>query len=100
MGAYVKHARAIAKALAAVEGVEIVPDPLQTPMMHIHLRTTAAAVMAGVRSLATEQRLWAFGGSAAVGTPGIRSVELTVGEATLALSPEEVAATVRALLPS
>ena len=100
MGAYVKHARAIAKALTAIEGVEVVPDPPQTPMMHIYLRTTPAAVMAGVRRLATQQRLWAFGGSVAADTPGIRSVELTVGEATLALSPAEVASTVRALLPS
>jgi threonine aldolase len=100
MGAYVKHARTIAKALSAIEGVEVVPDPPQTPMMHIHLRTTPAAVIAGVRRLATEQRLWAFGGSGAADMPGTRTVELTVGEATLALSPEEVAAAVRALLPT
>jgi len=100
MAAYVEHARAIGAALSAIDGVAVVPDPPQTPMMHIYLRTTPAAVIAGIRRLATEQRLWAFGGSMAADVPGYRSVELTVGEATLGLSPEEVANVVRALMPA
>ena len=99
MAAYVEHARAIGAALSRIDGVEVVPDPPQTPMMHIHLRTTPAAVTAGIRRLATEQRLWTWGGSMATDTPGIRRVELTVGDATLAVAPEAAADAVRALLP-
>ena len=43
MAAYVEHAQAIAAVLAGIEGVQVVPDPPQTPMMHLHLDTTAAA---------------------------------------------------------
>ena len=68
-------------------------------MMHVHLRTTAAAVNAGIRRMATEKRLWTLGGSAATDTPGFRRVELYVGEATLGFTPAEVAAAVRTLLP-
>ncbi len=99
MPAYVEHARAIGAALSRIDGVEVVPDPPQTPMMHIHLRTSAAAVVAGVRRMATEQRLWTWGGSMPTDTPGIRRVELTVGDATLAFPPDAVADAVRALLP-
>lgn len=99
MGAYLAHARAIAAALSEVDGVQIVPDPPQTPMMHLHLRTNAAAVTAGIRRMATERRLWTWGGSSPTDTPTIHRVELNVGEATLAFSPAEVAAAVRALLP-
>ena len=99
MASYVDHARAIGAALAAIEGVDVVPDPPQTNMMHLHLRTTEAAVTRGIRRLATERGLWAFGGSAAVGTPGIRALELTVGDATLAFTADEVAEVVRELLP-
>ncbi|HTK45246.1 MAG TPA: beta-eliminating lyase-related protein, partial [Patescibacteria group bacterium] len=99
MPAYAAHARAIAAELAAVKGVEVVPDPPQTPMMHVHLRTTAAAALAGVRRLATEERIWTWGGTASTDTPGIRRVELTVGDATLGFSPPEVAHLVKALLP-
>ena len=98
--AYVAHARAIAAALADVDGVLVVPDPPQTPMMHLHLRTTEAAVTAGIRRMATEQRLWTWGGSSPMDTPSYRRVELTVGDATLAFTPAEVADAVRALLPA
>lgn len=100
MAAYVEHARAIAKVIAGIEGVDVVPEPPQTPMMHVHLRTTAAAVTAGIRRMATEERLWTWGGSGATDTPAIRRVELTVGDATLGFTPEAVAAAVRSLLPA
>ena len=100
MGAYVAHARAIAVALSGIEGVLVVPDPPQTPMMHVHLKTDAPAVTAGIRRLASDQRLWTWGGSSPTETPGYRRVELTVGDATLAFTPAEVATAVRALLPA
>ena len=99
MADYGEHARAIATALAKIDGVEVVPDPPQTNMMHLHLRTTDAAVLAGIRRLATERKLWAFGGAAKVDTPGLRRLELTVGDSTLGFTPEEVADVVRELLP-
>jgi threonine aldolase len=100
MGAYVDHSRAIAAELAQVDGVLVVPDPPQTPMMHVHLRTTEAAVTAGIRRMALEQRLWTWGGSSPTETPGYRRVELTVGEATMTFTPAEVADAVRSLLPA
>jgi threonine aldolase len=100
MGAYVDHARAIADALSKIDGVEVVPNQPHTPMMQIHLRTTPAAVIAGARRMATEQRLWTFGGSLPSDTPGYRWMELYVGDATLAVTAEEVAAAIRALLPA
>jgi threonine aldolase len=99
MGAYVAHAQAVAAALAGVEGVAVVPDPPQTPIMHLFLRTTPAAVTAGIRRMAAEQRLWTWYGSSPTDVPGVRRVELHVGDATLAFTPDEVAAAVRALLP-
>jgi threonine aldolase len=99
MAAYVDHTRAIGAALAQVDGVEVVPDPPHTSMVHLHLRTTEATATAGIRRLATERRLWAFGSSRPVDTPGIRAFELTVGDATLAFTADEVADVVRELLP-
>jgi threonine aldolase len=95
-----KHARAIAQALADVEGVQVVPDPPQTPMMHIHLRTTEEDFDAGLKKLATKHGLWAFGASTATDTPGVRRVELYTGDATLELTPAEIAAAVNELLPN
>jgi threonine aldolase len=100
MPVYAERARAIATALDGIEGIDVVPNPPQTPMMHVHLRTTPGAALAGIRRLATEQRLWTWPGTWTTDTPGIRVVELTVGEATLELTPDEVAAAIRELLPA
>jgi threonine aldolase len=99
MASYYKHARKVARELAKIDGVEIVPDPPQTPMMHIYLRTTADHFNAAVRRMATEQGLWTFGGSQPADVPGYRKVELYVGDAALALTPIEIASAIRSLLP-
>ncbi len=99
MPQYVAHAQAIAAAVRDIDGVEVCPDPPQTPLMHLHLRTTPEAVIAAARRLATEQGLWTWPGSMAADTPGVRRLELTVGDVTLEFEPAEVAAVVRQLLP-
>jgi len=100
MAATYEHARAIAAALGEIEGVEVTPDPPQVPMMHLSLRTSAEDFIAGVRRLASDQKLWTWASSSQSDTPGYRRVELYVGDATLALKPNEIAAAVRALLPA
>lgn len=91
MTAYAEHARKVAAALGELDGVEIVPDPPQTPMMHIYLHTTAEAFNAGVRRVATEQHLWTFSTSFPAEVPGYRMVELYCGDATMGLPVEVIA---------
>jgi threonine aldolase len=97
MKAAYEHGLAIAAALRGVDGVALTPDPPQVPMMHITLRTTEKAFNAGVRKMAG-QGLWTWGGSMPTEVPGYRRVELYVGDATLALTPEEVAAAIVRLM--
>lgn len=100
MPAYVAHAQAIAREVAKLDGVDVVPNPPQTPMMHIQIRTTPKAANNGIRRLAKTERIWAFSGTAPTDTPGVRRVELGVGEATLGFTPSDVARIIRTLLPS
>lgn len=100
MPAYLEHTRAIAAELSTIDGVHVVPNPPQAPMFHLHLRTTPSVVAAGIRRLAAHERVFAWGGTVATDTPGIRRCELSVGEATMAFSPAEVARIVRYLLPT
>ncbi len=99
MQAGFEHAQAIAAELQRTDGVTVVPDPPQTPMMHLLLRTTEADFAAAVRRLATEQGIWTWGASYEAEVPGHRWVELSVGDGSLALTPQEIAAAVQALLP-
>lgn len=91
MPRYYEHALAIAERLRALPNVQVVPDPPQTPMMHLHLRVDAAVFRERAWRLAEEEGLGTWADSAAGGTPGIRVVEATVGDGTLAFRAEEVA---------
>jgi threonine aldolase len=91
MAIYHEHASAIADALRDVDGVEIVPDPPQTSMMHLKLRTTEDRFIATARHFAEAEDLWTWPSSSASDVPSFRGVELSVGDATMELKPEQVA---------
>jgi threonine aldolase len=92
MPAYYHHARAIAEALRAhpVPGVEVVPDPPAAPMMHLLIHRRAPELADAVLRLAAERRIWTFSRWFATDSPQLQRVELSVGDATLRLSPGEV----------
>ena len=96
MPAYLERARQIADAVRDLPGVTVVPDPPQTPMLHLLLRTTPEAFTAAARGLA-EGGLWTWAQPALTGDPGAVRVELPVGDATLALGVGEIRAAVAAL---
>ena len=98
MPRYLEHARAIAAALEPVPGVTLVPDPPRTAMFHALLDVPAEAVDARIRAIADHHRVWLFRGAAATGDPRVQRVEVSVGDATLELAPEEVAELVAALV--
>lgn len=89
MPAYLEHARAVADALRDLDGVTVVPDPPQTPMLHLLLRTSYDAALTTARELAREG-LWTWPGAQRTGDPGVCRVELSVGEATCGFTPAEV----------
>jgi threonine aldolase len=90
MPSYLDHARAIATKLTARPDVRVIPDPPQVSMMHLLLATTQDRYAAAARRLATEQRIWVPPKAAPTADPGTQRVELSVGDATLALTPDEV----------
>jgi threonine aldolase len=96
MPAYLERAREVAAVLRDVPGVRVVPDPPQTPMLHLLLETTPDAFTAAARALA-EGGLWTWGQPQSTTDPSVVKVELSAGDATLALSLAEIRAAVAAL---
>ena len=90
IASYAAHARAIGDALRDLDGVEVVPDPPVTPMMHIRLRTTAERFTAVALDIARRERVWMWDRSWPTDSPTHQVVELSVGDATLTFTPEEV----------
>ena len=97
---YLARARAIADAVRELPGVTVVPDPPQAPMLHLLLRTTPEVFAAAVRTLAAEQGLWTWERAMTTGDPAVQRVELAVGDATMALSLDDVRSAVEALSAS
>jgi threonine aldolase len=98
MPEYLSHAREIAAALRDLAGVRVVPDPPQVPMMHLLLSTTQDRFAAAARRLAIERRIWTWPTAVPTGDPDVQRVELSVGDATRALSPAEVGDIIATLL--
>jgi threonine aldolase len=97
MPAYLERAREIADAVRDLPGVTIVPDPPQTPMLHLLLRTSGGAFSAAARSLAAEAGLWTWERAMTTGDPSVQRVEFSVGDATMALPVDEIRSAVLAL---
>ncbi len=97
MPARLTHARTIAAALGGVDGVRVVPDPPQTPMMHLLFDVPEARFVANARRLADERGIWVWPQPMSTDDPGVVRCELSVGRATCRLDPEQVVAALRAL---
>jgi threonine aldolase len=93
MPSYRDRALAIAQGLLRIPAVVVLPQPPQTSMMHLVLPIDLTTFEQRVAWLATERGIWTWGapfpgafGSAALGV----RVELTVGDATVAIDVAEV----------
>lgn len=91
MPAFLEHARHIAAALRGVPDVNVIPDPPQTPLFHIHVRGDRDVLGRRVLDLARERRVWLFGELRPALVPGTSKVEINIGEPALEISPAEVA---------
>jgi threonine aldolase len=91
MPARLEYARAIAAALADVPTIRVLPDPPQTPMLHLLLSTTAEAYAAAAKRLAAESGFWVWPRAMATGDPEVVRCELSVGRATFRHKPAFIA---------
>jgi threonine aldolase len=90
MPAYYRHAQAIAAAVREIPGVEVLPDPIQSPMMHLRFSVTLEDMRERVVRIAKTDKVWTFARPWASLGPRLQEYELSVGDATLELSPEEI----------
>ncbi len=98
MPLYHERAVALAAALAALPGVDVVPDPPPTQMMHLYLRGDRDRLVTAALDLAAETGIWTFDRLGSTPLPAVQKLELTVGDATLDLTVEEIAGLFVAIL--
>jgi hypothetical protein len=98
MPRFLEHARALAAALGDVPGIDVVPDPPQTPLFHLHLRGDRETLTERALELATERRVWLFRRLEPTAVPAVQRLEITVGEPALEIAPEEAVELFSAIL--
>ncbi len=92
MPKYFRHAVAIARALRDLPGVEVLPDPVQSPMMHVRFSVGLDELRARVVDIAKSEKIWTFSRPFFSEGPTLQRFEFQVGDATMELSPNEVRA--------
>jgi threonine aldolase len=90
MPAYSRHAFAIATAIRDVPGIELLPDPIQSPMMHLRFSVGLDEFRERALDIARSDKVWMFSRPWASLGPNLQEFELSVGDATLELSPDEI----------
>lgn len=90
MSVHLDHARALAAALTTLDGVEVVPDPPQTPLFHLVLRGEHERLVEAALSVAEERKVFLFAEPSSTVSPHWQRHEVMVGEVTLQLEPDEV----------
>lgn len=86
---YLAHAVRLAEAVAGTDGVQVIPGLPQTSMFHMELDISPDGFDETVRHLASNEKVWTWGRTSAGSTESRQRVELVVGDATLAISPQE-----------
>ena len=97
MNAYHDKAVEVAEVLRAFPQIDLVPDPPHTNMMHLYLRGDKDRLETAALEIAQETRVWMFSALQPGPLPAQSLFELTVGDATLDLSRQEIAELFQAL---
>jgi threonine aldolase len=87
---YFQHARAVAAALVQMDGIEVVPNPPQTPLFHVLMRGDRERLSDAALSVAEERRVFLFANPHSTTSPAWQRHEVMVGDATIRLTPDEV----------
>ena len=92
MTAYFRRARAIAQGLHALEGLDVLPDEVRSPLMHVRIRATTKEMEARARAIAEQESVWTFAKPFVSEGTRLQRIEFQVGRATMEFSVDEVVA--------
>ncbi|MBA2476509.1 MAG: threonine aldolase [Actinobacteria bacterium] len=92
MDDFLARARELGAALAQLEHVVVVPQPPQTPFMHLYLSRDGERLREAALDIAEERGVWLGRHFAVTPLPTVHLLELPVGASTLELPVEEVVA--------
>lgn len=90
MATYYRRARALAKELHDIEGLDVLPDEVRSPLMHVRVAATKAQMEARVRALAESRGIWSFARPFVSEGTRLQRYEFQVGRASMALRLDQM----------
>jgi hypothetical protein len=84
------RATQIARALQRIDGVEILPFPVQSPMMHVRVSGRRDVITSRMMNIARQDGIWMFGGPYDTEGPNLQRFEFNVGDATMEFTIKEI----------
>ncbi len=90
MAAYYRRAVALSKKLHEIEGIEVLPDEVRSPMMHVRFSATKEEMEARVRKIATEQKIMTLPGIFLSESTNLQRYEYQVGRASMKFSLQQM----------
>jgi threonine aldolase len=87
---YYERALKIARVIQRIDGVEVLPYPVQSPMMHVRVSGPVATVRNRMIDLARREGVWMFGGPYDTEGPNLQRFEFNVGDATMDFMNKEI----------
>lgn len=91
MPKFVRKARELGRALAAIDGIDVTPDPPQTAMLHVFLRGDLERLRRAALEIADETKTLILGWIVATDVPNVARTELSIGESALEIPTTEIA---------
>jgi threonine aldolase len=90
MPSFVQKAREIGVALARVDGIDVLPDPPQVAMLHVHVRGELERLRGALFEIAKERRTLIAGYFAPTPVARVQMTELTIGSSALDVPTGEI----------
>ena len=85
MAAYYRRARAVAQRLRGLDDLEVLPERVRSPLMHLRFRASLDEMRARAREIAETDSVWTFAHPFVSEGPRLQRYEFQVGRATMAL---------------
>jgi hypothetical protein len=87
---YFERAQQIARVLHRIDGIEILPYPVQSPMMHVRVSGPRDVITSRLVNIARKDGVWMFGGPYDTEGPNLQRFEFNVGDATMDFTNKEI----------
>ena len=87
---YYERARQIARVLQRIDDLEVLPYPVQSPMMHVRVSGPCDTITSRMVDIARKDGIWMFGRAYDTEGPNLQRFEFNVGDATMEFSTKEV----------